>query len=78
MDFIEKNNRQLPDGTMLINTVEVFNELVEKNKSDKNSPYAMVWEKNFGITVDELMTHIKGPDFPTGASIIGVLEIRKA
>lgn len=65
MDFIEKNNRQLPDGTMLINTVEVFNELVEKNKSDKNSPYAMVWEKNFGITVDELMScfdEIKKPN----------------
>ena len=55
LDFIEKNNKQLPDGTMLINTVEVFNELVEKNRPDKDSVYAMVWEKYFGITVDEIM-----------------------
>ena len=30
------------------------------------------------LTVDELMHYVKGPDFPTGASIIGVSEIRKA
>lgn len=70
MDFIEKNNRQLPDGTMLINTVEVFNELVEKNKSDKNSPYAMVWEKNFGITVDELMSCFDGIKKPNGVEFM--------
>ncbi|MCD7739798.1 MAG: DNA gyrase subunit A [Candidatus Gastranaerophilales bacterium] len=33
---------------------------------------------NPDLTVDELMHYIKGPDFPTGASIIGVSEIRKA
>ncbi len=33
---------------------------------------------NPNLTIDELMQHIKGPDFPTGASIIGVSEIRKA
>ncbi|MBQ9245218.1 DNA gyrase subunit A [bacterium] len=33
---------------------------------------------NPNLTVDELMHYIKGPDFPTGASIIGVSEIRKA
>ena len=70
MDFIEKNNRQLPDGTMLINTVEVFNELVEKNKSDKNSPYAMVWEKHFGITVDELMSCFDGIKKPNGVEFM--------
>lgn len=70
MDFIEKNNRQLPDGTMLINTVEVFNELVEKNKSDKNSPYAMVWEKHFGITVDELMSCFDGIKKPDGVEFM--------
>ena len=65
IDYIEKNNRQLSDGTMLINTVEVFNELVEKNKSDKDSPYSMVWEKYFGITIEEIMScfdEIKKPD----------------
>ncbi len=33
---------------------------------------------NPNLTIDELMQHIKGPDFPTGASIIGVSEIKKA
>lgn len=56
MEFIEKNNRQLPDGTMLINEVEIFNELVERNKTDKNSSYEMIWEKHFGITTEELVS----------------------
>ncbi len=30
------------------------------------------------LSIDELMHYIKGPDFPTGASIIGISEIRKA
>ncbi|MFH1399286.1 MAG: DNA gyrase subunit A [Candidatus Woesearchaeota archaeon] len=30
------------------------------------------------ITVDELMSHIKGPDFPTAATIIGSAGIRQA
>jgi len=30
------------------------------------------------ITVDELMEHIKGPDFPTGGTILGNSGIRKA
>ena len=33
---------------------------------------------NPNLTVPELMQYIKGPDFPTAASIIGVSEIRKA
>ncbi|MGM9993922.1 MAG: DNA gyrase subunit A [Candidatus Avigastranaerophilus sp.] len=33
---------------------------------------------NPNLTTDELMQYVKGPDFPTGASIIGVSEIRKA
>ena len=33
---------------------------------------------NPNLTLDELMHYIKGPDFPTGASIIGLSEIRKA
>ena len=33
---------------------------------------------NPDITLDELMTHIKGPDFPTGAIILGNSGIRKA
>jgi DNA gyrase subunit A len=30
------------------------------------------------ISVDELMTHIKGPDFPTGGIIYGIEGVRKA
>ena len=33
---------------------------------------------NNDITLDELMQHIKGPDFPTGAIILGNSGIRKA
>lgn len=33
---------------------------------------------NPNITIDELMNHIPGPDFPTGAEIHGVTGIRKA
>lgn len=33
---------------------------------------------NPNLTLEELMHHVKGPDFPTGASIIGLSEIRKA
>ena len=29
------------------------------------------------ITLDELMTHIKGPDFPTGCTILGTSGIRE-
>ena len=70
MDYIEKNNRQLSDGTMLINTVEVFNELVEKNKSDKGSPYSMVWEKYFGITIEEIISCFDGIKKPSGVEFM--------
>lgn len=43
----------------LITQYEVFNELVEKNKKDKNSPYEMVWEKYFGITTADIMNCFK-------------------
>ena len=33
---------------------------------------------NPNMSVDDLMQYVKGPDFPTGASIIGLSEIRKA
>ncbi|TNK87918.1 DNA gyrase subunit A, partial [Mycoplasmopsis pullorum] len=34
--------------------------------------------KNPEITIRELMQHIKGPDFPTGATILGVKGIQDA
>lgn len=33
---------------------------------------------NNDITIDELMEHVKGPDFPTGATIFGTNGIKKA
>ncbi len=38
----------------------------------------MAFLDNEEITVDELMVHIPGPDFPTGALIMGVQGIRQA
>jgi DNA gyrase subunit A len=34
--------------------------------------------ENPEINIDELLTYIKGPDFPTGATIVGKESIRKA
>ena len=66
IDFIEENNKQLADGSKVINTVEIFNELVEKNKSNKDSSYDMVWEKNFGITIDEIISCFDDIKKPVG------------
>jgi len=33
---------------------------------------------NFNVTLDQLMNFIKGPDFPTGAIIYGIADIKKA
>ena len=66
MQYIEKYNRQLSDGSMLINEVEIFNELVERNKDNKNIPYEMIWEKHFGITPEELASCFDDKEKPTG------------
>lgn len=66
MQYIEKYNRQLSDGSMLINEVEIFNELVERNKDNKNAPYEMIWEKYFGITSEELASCFDGLKKPNG------------
>lgn len=34
--------------------------------------------KNPGISIEGLMSYIKGPDFPTGGSILGISQVRKA
>lgn len=72
MRFIEENNRTLADGTKLINVIEVFNELVEKNKTDddKKKPYAMKWEKEFGITIQDLLSCFEGIKKPEGVSFM--------
>lgn len=70
IDFIEENNKQLVDGSKVINTVEIFNELVEKNKSNKDSSYDMVWEKNFGITIDEIISCFDDIKKPVGVEFM--------
>ena len=57
MGFIAKVNCPLADGTMVINCVEIFNELIEKNKGEKekNNPYEMIWEKVFGISMKDII-----------------------
>lgn len=70
IDFIEENNKQLADGSKVINTVEIFNELVEKNKSNKDSSYDMVWEKNFGITMDEIISCFDDIKKPIGVEFM--------
>lgn len=67
MNYIDSLNQKYPN---LIQEVEVFNELVEKNKKDKLSPYAMVWEKYFGITINEIMSCFNGIEKPNGVSFM--------
>lgn len=38
----------------------------------------LAYKDNKDITIAELMEHIKGPDFPTGASILGLTGLRQA
>lgn len=70
IDFIEENNKQLADGSKVINTVEIFNELVEKNKTFKDSSYDMVWEKNFGITINEIISCFDDIKKPVGVEFM--------
>lgn len=49
-EIIRSNN-----GTNTINTVEIFNELVEYNKDDKTKPYEEVWQKYFDISIDDII-----------------------
>lgn len=61
-------------------------EVVQELTLDTNTlsvtgtPKAQTQEKllNFNIELEELLTHIKGPDFPTGANMYGWEEIKLA
>ena len=77
MQYIEKNNIKLSDGTMLINEIEIFNELVERNKTDKNSPYEMIWEKYLGITTKELVSCFDGITKPSGVEFMYMFRLTK-
>lgn len=63
----DKYKEKMPDG--IINVIEVFNELVEYNKPENDrGQYDMVWQKYFGISVEELMSCFDGIDKPEGVS----------
>lgn len=53
IDNIISLNKQY-DG--VIDTVEIFNELIEKNKKNKDGKYSMVWEKYFGISISDILS----------------------
>ena len=71
-DYINSHNKTLADGSKLINVVEVFNELVERNKpSDQRmQPYLIKWKKEFGITIKDLMSCFDGIEKPDGVEFM--------
>jgi len=48
----------------------------EKIFKDKQNAKDLIKEVNFPVELDELMNYIKGPDFPTGGIIYGLLDIK--
>ena len=70
-EFIQKYNASVV-GTNepTINIVEVFNELVEYNKENKNEPYEMAWEKYFGITIADILSCFKDVKIPSGVELM--------
>ena len=57
------NLREVVDAILL---------LIGKTKIEKDKSFS------FNITVDDLMEHIQGPDFPTGGAIYDINEIKSA
>lgn len=53
---------------------------IEKHKKDEKSLQAdgSPTQFTFDVTIDELMEHIQGPDFPTGGAIYDINEIKSA
>src|SRR3989338_8146371 len=64
------------------NLREVINailHLIDKTKVSKPSPVTSNQTTfHFDVTIDELMEHIQGPDFPTGGAIYDINEIKAA
>lgn len=84
-DFIKSQNDRMLDGSMRINVVEIFNELVEYNKnSNERDNYQMAWEKYFGITMDDLVScfdnveKIDGVEFMYNETMLEESPVRRA
>ncbi|MBI5448734.1 DNA gyrase subunit A [Candidatus Gottesmanbacteria bacterium] len=56
----------------LTEVVDAIVAMIAKTKIEKQSVF------HFDITIDELMEHIQGPDFPTGGAIYDINEIKTA
>lgn len=54
--------------------VDAIVAMIDKAKKDESNPKNII----FNIELDELLEHIKGPDFPTGAIIYGASDIKQA
>lgn len=48
--------------------------MIDKAKKDDTNPSNII----FNVELDELLEHIKGPDFPTGGIIYGASDIKQA
>jgi DNA gyrase subunit A len=58
---------------------EQIEQTAELDKSDKlEEPAKPLKKLHFDVTLDDLMEYIKGPDFPTAASIYDIEEIKRA
>lgn len=70
LTYIENYNESVKGTNQpTINVVEIFNELVEYNKTD-GLPYEMAWEKNFGITIDDILGCFEGIKKPEGVEFM--------
>lgn len=58
----------------LSEVVDAIIAMIDKAKKDESNPKNII----FNIEIDELLEHIKGPDFPTGAIIYGASDIKQA
>lgn len=81
VDLMKKRKEDLTTVTQLI--VPEMNyqgegELVVTEEMERTNLHTLMQYFESEITVDELMEHIKGPDFPTGAAIYDKAEIALA
>jgi len=55
IDFINEynSNHKLANGTPVINSVDLFNEIVSFNKNDKGE-YENIWQTKYGITIQDI------------------------
>jgi len=58
--------------------VGMATEIAPHNLGEVIDACALMIEKNYNITVDELLEVMPGPDFPTGGLILGTAGIREA